>query len=53
MYRTIDVVSIPRKYLSRPLIFTIFIRDVKLFNSVMVDESLVSINNKVVTIYRS
>jgi hypothetical protein len=38
------------EYISRPLIFTILIRNVKLFNSVTVDGSLVSINVRIVTV---
>ena len=50
MYRTIDVLNIHRECISRLLIFTILIRNVKLFNGVTVDGSLVSINNRVVTV---
>jgi hypothetical protein len=48
--QTIDVINIRREYVSRPLIYTLLVRDIKLFNSETVDEGLVSINNRVVAI---
>ena len=50
MFRTIDVVNVRREYVSRPLIYTPLVRDVKLFNGETVDEGLVTIDNRVVAI---
>jgi hypothetical protein len=50
VYRTIDVINVRREYISRPLIFTLLVRDVKLFNSVTIDGGLVSIDDRVVAV---
>ena len=50
MYRTINVVNVRREYVSRPLIFTLLVRDVKPFNGVTVDGGLVSIDDRVVAV---
>jgi hypothetical protein len=50
VFRTIDVVNVCCEYVSRLLIYTPLVRNIKLFNSKTVDEGLVSINNRVVAI---
>jgi hypothetical protein len=50
VYRTINVVNVRREYVSHPLIFTLLVRDVKLFNGVTVDGGLVSIDDRVVAV---
>lgn len=50
MHRIVDVVNVRREYVSRPLIFTLLVRDVKLFNGVTVDGGLVSIDDRVVAV---
>jgi hypothetical protein len=46
VFRTIDLVHVPRKYIRRPLIFAILVRDVKLSNSVPVDGGLLSFDDR-------
>jgi hypothetical protein len=43
---TVDVVNVRREYVSRPLIFTLVVRDVKLLNGITVDGDLVSIDRQ-------
>jgi hypothetical protein len=50
VYWTIDIVKIPYKYVCRPLVFTVLIGDVELFNSITIDRSLVPVNDRVVTV---
>jgi hypothetical protein len=50
VFRTIDVVNVRREYISRLLIYTPLVRNIKLFNSETVDEGLVSIDNRIVAI---
>lgn len=50
MYRTIDVVKVRREYISRPLIYTPSVRDVKPFDRKTVNGSLASIDDRVVAV---
>ena len=50
MYWTIDVVNIRREYIRRLLIFTLLVRDIKLFKGEIVDSGLVSIKDRIVAI---
>ena len=50
MHRAVDVVNVRRENVSCPLIFTLLVCDVKLFNRVTVYSSLVSIYDKVVAV---
>lgn len=50
MHRTVDVVNVRREYISRLLIFTLLVRNVKLFNRITVDGGLVFIDDRVVAV---
>ncbi len=50
MYWTIDIVKIPCENVCRPLVFTILVGDVELFNGMTIYRSLVPVNDGVVTI---
>ena len=47
--QTVDIIKVPREYISRPLFFTVLARDINLFNSVTIDGRLVSIDDGAVT----
>jgi hypothetical protein len=50
VFRTIDIITALREYISRPLIFTAIARDIKLLNRVRIDGGLVFINDGVAII---
>ena len=50
MYRAIDVVNVYRKSPTRPLIYTLLARNIKLFYSETVNGSLISIDDRIVAV---